>query len=122
MPIVVPSAPALTLRAGPAALAILRERGLRAADVDVLPGASGGAKWLAIAGLDRYVFGELLAAPRDRPLHCIGSSIGSWRMACLAQRDPVAALARGHHAYVHEQRYPPKPTPAVVTAVLGRAL
>ena len=47
----------LTLRAGPAALRILRERGLRAEDVDVLPGASGGAKWLAIAGIDRIVFG-----------------------------------------------------------------
>src|SRR5215207_2129535 len=113
---------ALTLRAGPQALAILRERGLRAEDVDVLPGASGGAKWLAIAGLDRWLFGEFLAAPRARPLHCIGSSIGSWRMACLAQRDPLAALARGHRAYVHEQRYAARPTAAEVTRVLGRCL
>jgi hypothetical protein len=114
--------PALTLRAGPEALALVRERGLRAEDVDVLPGASGGAKWLAIAGLDRFLFGEFLRAPRDRPLHCIGSSIGSWRMACLAQRDPVAALARGHHAYVHEQRYSPRPSTREVTEVLTRCL
>ena len=113
---------ALTLRAGPAALALVRERGLRPEDVDVLPGASGGAKWLGIAGLDRYLFGEFLAAPRDRPLHCIGSSIGSWRMACLAQRDPVAALDRGHRAYIHEQRYTPRPSTAEVTRVLTRAL
>jgi hypothetical protein len=86
-------ASSLALRAGPHALAILRERGLRAADVDVIPGASGGAKWLALAGIDRFLFGELLRQPRERPLHLIGSSIGSWRMACLAQRDPVAALA-----------------------------
>ena len=112
----------LTLRAGPDALAIVRERGLRAEDVDVLPGASGGAKWLSIGGLDRFLFGEFLAAPRDRPMHLIGSSIGSWRMACLAQRDPTAALARGHHAYIYEQRYPSKPTPAEVTRVLGGAL
>ena len=112
----------LTLRAGPEALALVRERGLRAEDVDILPGASGGAKWLAIAGLDRYLFGELLQTPRDRPLHLIGSSIGSWRMACLAQRDPVAALARGHHAYIHEQRYPRRPSPPEVTEILGRAL
>ena len=115
-------APALTLRAGPEALAIVRERGLRAEDVDVLPGASGGAKWLALAGLDRWLFGEFLAAPRTRPLHCIGSSIGSWRMACLAQRDPVAALDRGHHAYIHAQRYSAKPDVAEVTRVLGRCL
>jgi hypothetical protein len=112
----------LTLRAGPDALRLIRERGLRAEDVDVIPGASGGAKWLVLAGLDRYLFGELLQAPRSRPMHLIGSSIGSWRMACLAQRDPVAALERGHHAYIHEQRYSPKPPPAEVTRVLAGAL
>ena len=98
----------LTLRAGPRALALIRERGIRLDDIDVLPGASGGAKWLAIAGLDRYLFGTFLrpaASARTRPLHCIGSSIGSWRIACLAQHDPVAALARGHHAYIYRQRY-----------------
>jgi hypothetical protein len=115
-------ASSLTLRAGPEALAILRERGLRAADVDVVPGASGGAKWLALAGIDRVLFGEFFREPRARPLHLIGSSIGSWRMAALAQRDPVAALARGHHAYVHEQRYGRRPSAREVTAVLGRAL
>ena len=113
---------ALTLRAGPDALALLRDRGLRADDVRVLPGASGGAKWLAIAGLDRFLFGEFLQGPRTQPLHLIGSSIGSWRMACLAQRDPVAALARGHEAYIHRQQYSPKPDTAEVTAVLGSAL
>jgi hypothetical protein len=112
----------LTLRAGPDALALIRERGLRAEDVDVLPGASGGAKWLALAGLDRYLFGEFFQAARARPLHCIGSSIGSWRMACLAQRDPVAALARGHYAYVYEQRYTSRPDAREVTRVLARCL
>jgi Patatin-like phospholipase len=112
----------LTLRAGPDALRLLRERGLRAEDVDVLPGASGGAKWLALGGLDRYLFGELLQQSRTRPMHLIGSSIGSWRMACLAQRDPVAALERGHHAYIHEQRYSPKPSSREVTRVLTDAL
>lgn len=112
----------LSLRAGPDALHLLRERGLRAEDVDIVPGASGGAKWLALAGLDRFIFGTFLQQPRDRPLHLIGSSIGSWRMACLAQRDPVAALARGHHAYIHEQRYPRRPTIHEVSAVLSRAL
>jgi len=114
--------PSLTLRAGPSALARLRSHGLCADDIDIMPGASGGAKWLAIAGLDRFVFGELLQAPRTRPLHLIGSSIGSWRMACLAQRDPIAALARGHHAYIHEQRYSARPTTAEITGVLTRAL
>jgi hypothetical protein len=82
----------LTLRAGPEALAHIRERGLRPADVSVVPGASGGPKWLVLAGIDRYVIGEWLLEPRTRPLHLVGSSIGSWRMACLAQRDSRAAL------------------------------
>lgn len=112
----------LTLRAGPRALAILRDRGLRADDVDILPGASGGAKWLGIAGLDRYLFGTFLQAPRTRPLHGIGSSIGSWRMACLAQRDPLAALARGHEAYIRHQVYTRKPGTREVTEVLSRCL
>ncbi len=113
---------ALTLRAGPDALRLLRERGLRVDDVDIMPGASGGPKWLAIAGLDRFLFGTFFAAPRIRPLHLIGSSIGSWRMACLAQRDPLAALERGHHAYIHEQQYTPKPTTTEVTRVLNHVL
>ncbi len=113
---------ALSLRAGPAAIHLLRERGLRAEDVDIMPGASGGPKWLAIAGLDRYLFGTFLALPRTRPLHLIGSSIGSWRMACLAQRDPLAALERGHRAYIHEQRYTARPTTAEVTRVLNEVL
>lgn len=112
----------LSLRAGPDALHLLRERGLRAEDVDIMPGASGGPKWLVIAGLDRYLFGTLLSAPRTRPLHLIGSSIGSWRMACLAQRDPLAALDRAHHAYIHSQQYSAKPTTAEVTRVLNDVL
>jgi hypothetical protein len=112
----------LTLRAGPRALAIVRERGLRAGDVDTLPGASGGAKWLVLAGLDRFLFGDFLAAPRARPMNLIGSSIGSWRMACLAQRDPLAALRRGHHAYIHDQQYRRKPSTDEITDTLTRAL
>jgi len=113
----------LTLRAGPAAIAHLREQGgLRADQIDIVPGASGGAKWIGIGGLDRYLFGRLLQQPRCRPLHLIGSSIGSWRMACLAQRDPVAALARGHEAYIYRQRYTPKPEAREVSEVLTGAL
>ena len=85
---------ALTLRAGPDALHLLRERGLRAEDVDIIPAASGGPKWLVLAGLDRFLFGQFLAAPRTRPMHLVGSSIGSWRMACLAQRDSTGHRRR----------------------------
>ena len=108
----------LTLLAGPRALAIIRERGLRAEDVDVMPGASGGAKWLAIAGLDRYLARDFFSEPRERPMHLIGSSIGAWRMACYSQRDPLAAFARGHDGYIHGQRYTPKPSTKEVSTVM----
>jgi hypothetical protein len=113
--------PSLTLRAGPDAARIVRERGLRAEDVDVVPGASGGPKWLVLAKLDEFLFGDFLQAERSRPLHLIGSSIGSWRLACLAQCDPAAALERARDAYI-EQRYPVKPTPAEVTEASSRQL
>lgn len=113
---------ALSLRAGPDALRQIRERGLRAGDVDIVPAASGGPKWLVLAGLDRYLFGTFFTEPRARPLHLIGSSIGSWRMACFAQRDPLAALDRGHRAYIEDQHYTPKPGPTEVAHVLSAVL
>lgn len=115
-------ASSLVLRAGPEALRRLRDHGLRAEDIDVVPGASGGPKWLVLAGVDRYLFGEVLSAPRRRPLHLIGSSIGSWRMACLAQDDPVAALERAQDAYVEQHYEPGPPTAAEVTRVSGAVL
>ena len=101
---------------------MIRDRGLRADDIDTLPGASGGAKWLVLGGIDRFLFGEFLQVPRVRPMNLIGSSIGSWRMACLAQRDPVAALARGHHAYIYDQQYSRRPSTREVSDTLVRAL
>ncbi|MFY0579822.1 hypothetical protein ACN28S_41210 [Cystobacter fuscus] len=103
----------LTLRAGPDAVRLIRERGLRAEDVDVVPGASGGPRWLVLAGLDRMLFGDFFRA-RTRPLHLIGSSIGSWRLCCLALNEPVAALERFAEAYI-SQRYPPKPSAELVS-------
>lgn len=110
----------LSLLAGPDALRWIRERGLRGDDVDVVPGASGGPKWLVLAGLDRVLFGGFFKG-RSRPLHLIGSSIGSWRLSCLAQADPLAALERFETAYV-EQRYPPDPPPSLVSTTCGRIL
>ena len=50
--------PALTLKAGPRAFARIRQAGLNAADVGILPGAAGGPKALGIQGLDLALFGE----------------------------------------------------------------
>ncbi len=85
--------PALTLKAGKDALRRIRQNGLSAADVGVLPGAAGGPKALGIQGLDLALFGEWLPrALRERAL--IGASIGSWRFASACLPDPTTAIRR----------------------------
>ncbi|MFC1579236.1 patatin-like phospholipase family protein [Pseudomonadota bacterium] len=81
----------------------------------LLLGASGGPKWLILGQLDRLLFGDFLARGQ-RPLSVLGSSIGSWRHACLAMPDPVAAIDRLEKAYL-AQHYRGRPTPAQVSAV-----
>jgi hypothetical protein len=99
---------ALSILAGPRALAQLREHGLRAQDVAVVPAAAGGPKGLVLQALDQHTFGSWLpSAPRERTL--IGSSIGAWRMAAASQRDPAAAFARLGELYIG-QTYAAKPT------------
>ena len=41
-------------------------------------------------------------------------------MACFAQRDPIAALERGHHGYIYGQSYSRHPGPSEVTRVMSR--
>jgi hypothetical protein len=108
------SASSLSILAGPKALAELREHGLSPARVRVFVGASGGPKWLVLYGLDRVLFPWLLSGARA-PVHVIGSSIGSWRAATLATREPLAALERLCEAYI-EQRYSARPSAREVSA------
>jgi hypothetical protein len=96
---------ALQILAGPKARARLRERGLRAEDVHVVPGAAGGPKGLILNPLDQFIFGEFLPSA-GQPVHLLGASIGAWRMAtaCVARtasqtRDEFARLA---HDYAHQ--------------------
>ena len=62
-------------------------------------GASGGAKLLGIAHLDRYLFSTFLAGS-SHPMSLYGSSIGSWRHAALASRDPLSAITRLQERYL----------------------
>jgi hypothetical protein len=98
---------ALEVHAGPRALARLRERGLRPADVAVIPGAAGGPKGLVLNALDRFLFGHWL---RDstHTVHLLGASIGAWRLACACLHDAEAALAHLADDYIH-QRYEHRP-------------
>lgn len=109
----------LTVLAGPDALAELRDQGLLAHRVRAFVGASGGPKWLVLHGLDRVLMPWLLT--EARPIHAIGSSIGSWRAACLSTPDPISVIDRLAEAYI-EQRYEKNPAPEVVSAEGARIL
>jgi predicted acylesterase/phospholipase RssA len=106
------------LRAGPAALAHLHERGLSPADLACLPAAAGGPKGLALLPLDRLLLQEWL--PRVPRIELVGASIGAWRMAALAQPDGLAALERLEHAYARDQRYDQEPQPREVSEACRR--
>jgi len=93
----------LVVRAGAHAALRLRAEGFHPDLFGTLVGASGGAKWIVLRHLDSVLI-EHLILPRTTPLDALGSSIGSFRHACFAQRDPHAALARFDTAYV-EQAY-----------------
>ena len=115
---------ALRVHAGPRARARLRERGLRPADVRVIPAAAGGPKGLALLPLDRFLFGHWLAGS-THSLHLLGASIGAWRMAAACLPDADAALAQLGEDYI-TQTYPHAPgrppTASVVTQVFGERL
>ncbi|MGI2259943.1 alpha/beta hydrolase [Shewanella sp. GXUN23E] len=98
----------IRLLAGKRARQMILEQGLDAGLFTQLLAASGGPKWLSIAGLDKYLFSEFLPQS-SRPLYTLGASSGAWRLACLAQRDPLAAYARLQQAYIG-QRYDSKPS------------
>lgn len=99
---------ALSLYAGPTALARIRQEGLKPEQFRVLAGASGGPKWFVLYGLDRYLFGDFFAN-RQTPLATVGSSAGAWRLACLGLDDPRAAVERLALHY-STQQYSAKPT------------
>lgn len=97
----------LVFKAGPGALAAVRRDGFAPERIGTLAGASGGAKWLMLSQLDRYVLTNILPKLVG-PVHLLGSSIGAWRFACYAQPDPVAAIDRFEQAYI-SQSYSDKP-------------
>ena len=111
----------LTFRAGPVARALIAANGLQAADVGGVPAAAGGPKGLALHRLDCLLFGDWLRSPATGGARRVyaGASIGAWRLAAAAQRDPVAALARLAEAYC-SQRYPEEPPPGLVSAECRR--
>ncbi|MCT4643979.1 MAG: hypothetical protein N4A74_03255 [Carboxylicivirga sp.] len=88
------------IRAGSEASKEISENGFTQDMVKMMLGASGGPKWLILYELDKYLCNEFYRG-RDTKLHLLGSSIGSWRMACYASANPVQALERFKENYIH---------------------
>ena len=99
--------------AGDKAAEIIREKGLDEDDIKVIAGASGGPKFLALAGLDKAIMSTWFKK-RNNPLFFIGSSIGSWRGAAYADKNPVEALTKLTDSYLR-QIYAVKPSRKDVT-------
>ncbi len=99
------SMPALSIYAGPVARAHIKKSGLQPSDVGVIPGAAGGPKGLILGPLDRFIFGDWLAASTHE-IHLVGASIGAWRMATACLTDPsgqpLQAFKRLEHDYIHQ--------------------
>ncbi|HEX6592482.1 MAG TPA: patatin-like phospholipase family protein [Moraxellaceae bacterium] len=110
----------LHIAAGPAARRHLESNGLQLRDIRAMLGASGGPKWLVLNQLDRYLAPRLAADPEVN-LDLLGTSIGSWRFACYAQNDPLAAFDRFEAAYF-EQAYSAKPDAAEISRECGKIL
>jgi hypothetical protein len=117
---------ALRIYAGAKALQTLKEQGgLRPEQVRVIPAAAGGPKGLMLLRLDQFLFGEWLRNCRA-PLHLVGASIGAWRMATACLRDPVPAIQRLEHDYIHQHFEPPpgqrKPSAHQVSEAFAQSL
>lgn len=110
----------LHFKAGPAARKILENEGLTPNTIDAIAGAAGGPKWLVLAAIDKWLFGEWLEA-RSRPLPLVGASIGSWRFAAVSQADPVVAIEKLERLYI-EQSYSQKPSYHEVTTTARRVV
>lgn len=114
----------LTLKAGAGALRFVKTHGFDVSCIGTIAGASGGAKWLVLSQLDRAILTNLVPGLRG-PVHLLGTSIGSWRFACYARTDPVAAIERFETAYI-EQSFSEEPDIAEISEksreVIGHVL
>lgn len=103
----------LNIFAGKNAVKTIRQNGFSSDIFTTFLGASGGPKWFALFGLDKYLFGEFFTNRKD-PLDIVGSSAGAFRAACFSQNDPVEAITR-LAKYYSETVYSDNVTPAEIT-------
>ena len=112
---------ALSVYMGSEAAKTISERGWQSAPFSTLIGASGGPKWLILSELDK-VLGKALLLGRGEPITLLGSSIGTWRHACLSLNDPDAAISRLQHAYLYQEYSCARPAPIEISEVAEQML
>ena len=105
---------ALSVYMSSVAAKTIGERGWQSGPFSTLIGASGGPKWLILSELDK-VLGQALLLGRGEPMTLLGSSIGTWRHACLSLNDPGAAISRLQQAYLYQEYSCARPSPVEVT-------
>lgn len=110
----------LQILAGKKALAEIKQHGLRPERIKLMVGASGGPKWLMLSRLDQYL-SEHFFPKASQPISLLGSSIGSWRMACYAQQDPLTIFKEFEDLYTN-QRYSEKITPKEISFYIDKVL
>lgn len=111
----------LVIKAGRKAYDLIQKEGLQADMVHGLAGAAGGPKWIVLAGLDQFLFGQWFAE-RQKPLYLLGSSIGTWRFgSAMATPNPIDGLNAFRDIYF-DQHYSSKVTKAEVTAAAHRLI
>jgi len=109
-------AKALSIHLGREAARRIAEEGWNPELFSLLLGASGGPKWFILGQLDRFLFGDYLQRS-EQPLTALGSSIGSWRHACLAQADPAAAIDRMEKGYLYQSYQSSRPSAEEISEV-----
>jgi hypothetical protein len=110
----------LQILAGKKALAEIKQHGLRPERIKLMIGASGGPKWLMLSRLDQYL-SEHFFPQTTQHISLLGSSIGSWRMACYAQQDPLASFKEFEQLYIN-QRYSDTLIPTEITSYIDKVL
>lgn len=104
----------LSFYAGKKALATIQAQGITPSMFSAFLGASGGPKWFVLTGLDKVIFNEFMHKS-DSHVDIIGSSVGAFRSACFAQKDPKAAITRLADGY-STTVYSEKPTVKEITS------
>jgi len=110
----------LVIAAGAKAFDHIQKNGLSPEDIRLVLGASGAAKWLVLYGLDTAIFSDWFR-DRKEPLFLWGTSIGAWKFAAAARKDPARALDALKHAYIH-QYYSGRVTPARISRESDRIM